>query len=445
MLDVVIAEWLGIEYTKEVSSESDIIFEWADAELRVTNDFLLRPFEAEPSAENIPLLPLERWLLPEVLATNIEDGVLPIIFGKPEFIKSGKKASISLDIFGSIFFVLSRYEEVALKSSDQHDRFPAAEGIAYKDGHLERPIVDEYVEILWNALKSIMPEIKRRIVKGQVLVSCDVDEPYDRGLKNTRALVKSITKMIILRRSINGAARSILNVWFSSCGNYKYDPYWCFDWYMDVCEKFGLKANFFFIPTSGVNDEEAVYKLKEPRIKQLMRSIIDRGHGIGMHASYYSYLNESLIIQERNSLAYHLQEISQQARLLESRQHFLRWRVEQTPDILANAGFFTDSTGGFADAVGFRFGTSRRFTMWSWKRREALTIKQQPLIAMEVTFQRYMKLGLGDESISVIRKLCRSCIRYGGIFSILWHNSSLDNKSLRENFEKTLMSVVEIE
>ena len=63
--------------------------------------------------------------------------------------------------------MLSRYEEAVLLDRDDHDRFPATASIAYKTGFLDRPIIDEYVEILWVAMKRVWPLsnfVSRRLV-----------------------------------------------------------------------------------------------------------------------------------------------------------------------------------------------------------------------------------------------------------------------------------------
>lgn len=434
LLDVVMTEWLGIAHTREVTSESAVSFECEGAELRVSNDFLIRTAVHVPCADHIPKLPLARWTLPEELSHNIEGGILPVMFGTPQFTKVGDKATLGLDVFGAVFFVLSRYEEVALVRADQHDRFPGVEGIAHRDDHLQRPIVDEYVEVLWNALSCVMPQLQRRQSKGRILISCDVDEPYERWINSPLSLVKGVAGALIRRRSIKIAARRLLNAFSSWRGDFSNDPNWCFDWYMTACEKHGHVATFYFIPTAGRGGEDAAYELDEPRIVNLMRNILERGHQIGMHGSYQSYHNPELLSSERAHLERQIQNIKPSSKIRENRQHFLRWRIQETPDHLQYAGFDVDASGGFADQAGFRFGTSRQFHMWSWNTLKALRIVQSPLIVMEGTLMSYMNLNLKIDGIALIRALLTRSKRYGGNFSLLWHNSTLSTAADRENF-----------
>ena len=70
-----------------------------------------------------------------------------------------------IDIFASSFFMLTRWEEYVNKIRDMHNRFPAYASLACKNNFLDRPIVNEYVEMLWNMLKFLgcKQEKKKRI------------------------------------------------------------------------------------------------------------------------------------------------------------------------------------------------------------------------------------------------------------------------------------------
>lgn len=93
--------------------------------------------------------PLPQWdtrdLVDEI---TLVDSVVPVIYGdrKPLTRKDGNAITLPVDIFGSAFFMLLRYEELVISERDEHDRFPAWASLAYKEGFLERLIVDEYVK-----------------------------------------------------------------------------------------------------------------------------------------------------------------------------------------------------------------------------------------------------------------------------------------------------------
>ena len=76
------------------------------------------------------------------------------------------------DVFGTAFFALTRYEEAVKGERDSHGRFPAS-AAAVPD----RPIVNELVELLWDALRREFPRLERREHRFEIVPSHDVDIP----------------------------------------------------------------------------------------------------------------------------------------------------------------------------------------------------------------------------------------------------------------------------
>jgi hypothetical protein len=115
----------------------------------------------------------------------LEDFVgLPLFMGGNKISEEVYGIKTDVDILGSIFFILSRMEELDNTKLDEHHRFSAKESIAYKLGFLDRPIVDEYVELLWSMMKYLWPELKRKETTTEFIVGCDVDTPFDCSTKS---------------------------------------------------------------------------------------------------------------------------------------------------------------------------------------------------------------------------------------------------------------------
>ncbi|MDZ7795655.1 MAG: hypothetical protein U5N56_00795 [Candidatus Marinimicrobia bacterium] len=92
----------------------------------------------------------------------ITENNLPIIFGSETLKKNSNSIICGIDIFASSFFMLSRWEEYINKTRDNHNRFPSHESVAGKYSFLNRPVVNEYAEFLYNMLKHLGPTEKRR-------------------------------------------------------------------------------------------------------------------------------------------------------------------------------------------------------------------------------------------------------------------------------------------
>lgn len=376
--------------------------------------------------DSLVIAPREDWSdVGRTLAANLTARSVPVLWGQQGFRMTAQgHGQLYLDAIGSIFFMLSRYEELVQASRDRHGRFPAAASLAVERGFLYRPIVDEYIEILWSAMLKVWPHLTRPRATGNMVVTCDVDEPYERWISSPLLLAKGLAGALLRQRSISRASRRLKNAWCSRHGRFEYDPNWNFAWYMSTLESLGHRATFYFIPTSGRTQFDCTYSLTEPRMQALLRSISDRGHLIGMHGSYATYRNAPLLRRERMALIDACRSAGIDTAVSGNRQHYLRWDAGQTADHLEHAEFTDDSSGGYPDNPGFRYGTSRAFPMWSWMRQAPLTLRQRPLILMEGSVISYLKLGHGARAFDLMRDLKKAALKYGD-FTMLWHNSSL--------------------
>ncbi len=381
-----------------------------------------------PATHIMPNLPLKFWPV-DSLGENSPEliGPLPIMFGSPGLDLADDFVRCNVDLFGSIFFMLSRYEEVVSDDRDVHDRFPANASLAFKAGFLNRPIVDEYVEFLWALMSYLWPELRREQRRGRVLVTCDVDQPFDCTLTSKAQFLRTLAGDILKRRDVRAAGERIRKRRLHRRGDHHMDPNYTFDWYMESCEQVGLKAAFFFISGRTAGKVDGCYELSDGAISRLIDKIAVRGHEIGVHGSYNGYQDAGQVAIERGNMITTCQRLGLDAAIRGNRQHYLRWDSSQTPDHLDSAGYEYDTSGGFPDAPGFRFGTARPFTMWSWQKKAPLRLKQQPLVLMETTLlsSHYLGLGCCRESLELSLAVKRRALKFGGDFTFLWHNSNL--------------------
>ena len=54
--------------------------------------------------------------------------------GGPAWRATSTGAAMTVDVLGSIFFLLTRYEEIVIGTRDRHGRFPASASIAGREG-----------------------------------------------------------------------------------------------------------------------------------------------------------------------------------------------------------------------------------------------------------------------------------------------------------------------
>lgn len=437
ILDIIFDEFLGLDF-KVV--ENDDCQDW-EIELENGSKIIFEDHFFNKYLKELEYLKLENIPAKVEFVKNqfiVEDDI-PIIYGNKKLeTKNDELKTIfcGIDIFASCFFMLTRWEEYLNKNRDSHDRFSAIQSLAYKQRFLDRPIVNEYVEMLKNMFLELGLSQKLKTRNYQLFVSCDVDQPYDCTVENLKNLIRVCSGDILKRKSIKEFAKRVRRYIFNKLENYKYDENYTFDWYMDMCEKAGTKASFYFIPTS-IEKQNGCYELQDKKIQNLIKYIDTRGHEIGVHGSYQTYKDKEKAKLQKNILNNTLRSLGIRQKVLGNRQHYLRWDSSITPYVLEYAGFIYDTTGSYADRPGFRYGVCYDFSMFDILNRKKLSIKQRPLIVMECSIidNMYMGLGYSEKALQVMKELKQRCFKYNGNFSLLWHNDHLKTKKDKKMFE----------
>jgi len=344
---------------------------------------------------------------------------IPVIYGDGSVIVSRqnekKTLTCGIDLFASSFFMLTRWEECVGEVRDHHKRFPGTASLAYKSGFIDRPVVNEYIEMLWSMLKSLGCEQKRKEREYKVILTHDID--HLRRWRNVYVLVKRLGKDLLLNRKVKNAL-STLKSFYNSKINEKKDPFHTFDFLMTQSEKIGVKSHFFFM-VGGSTKYDLKTPLTRERMTPIFHQIADRGHFIGFHPSYDSFDNPSLWKKEFDQL----QSLCTQE-IKSGRQHCLRFKIPTTWRIWEENGLAWDSSMGYACAEGFRCGTCFEFNVFDVLERREMGLIEKPLIVMDGTLFSYRKYNQNEilESITLLKEKIK---KFKGNFVILWHNSSL--------------------
>lgn len=442
ILRLLFQEWLGqrIELQIHAAPYTEITVDGHPARLMVSDIFFQTPESQWLKASSLPSRPLRRWqVLREVPEAQVCEDTLPLLYPAtkaeaPIVTWDGNGASIGFDLFGSCFFMLTRYEECVVSVRDLHNRFPARASIAYQEGFLLLPIVNEYLEVLWTVMRRLWQFLTRPERRYRVVPTHDVDWPAI-GYKTPWSLVlRGAAGDLIKRRDARlAAARLRAKV----RGSFACDPANTFDWLMTLSEQHGLHSEFYFIAdhTAGIRD--GVYSLEEPFVQSLMRQIHQRGHVIGLHPSYESYHSPEQIAHEFSRLRTVAESLDYIQSRWGGRQHYLRWENPTTWQAWDDAGLDYDSTVGFADQVGFRSGACYEYPAFNLYTRQQLRLKERPLIVMDCTLFDYMGLSV-DEATELLSLLAQRCRMYEGEFVLLWHNSYLLTETQRQFYREAL-------
>jgi hypothetical protein len=450
VLDVVLGEFLGLPFRAVTGDRRDVeiaVPELSAARtLTIADSLFTTPEEQWLMPSSLPRRPLQHWdLAGSVLQPKLVASDLPIVYGRRVargdsfYAEADEQITLGVDIFGAIFFQLTRYEELVDSTRDAYERFPASATLAHREGFLARPLVNEYLEVLWAAMSRLWPRLQRRRRVFQESLSHDVDSPFYPVASPPRVLKAAVGD--VARRGDPRLAWSRLQTLRRDHDeNRNRDPYDTFELIMDLSERRGLRSAFYFIAGTTDPARDGTYDLEDPWIGRLIRRIHERGHEIGLHPSYASFRDPAAINAEREALQSTCKRLGVERQgPLGGRQHFLRWENPITWRAWEQAGLSYDSSLGFPDEVGFRCGACIDYPTFDLLARRALKLYERPLVVMEKALfdDQTTADQLGLETIMQLRDRCRL---FEGNFTLLWHNSRLASRRERDLYTNAILA-----
>ncbi len=446
-IDVVLSSFLGLEHRVEwiEGSETELCVDGEPEHRRlVVPDIVFRTPSADWLTERaLPRLPLARHDAAREVPELASPGPIPVLFGVgagPLVEETEGGLRLKLDVFGSVFHMLTRYEELVVRARDEHGRFPLQSSLAHAAGFAERAIVNEYVDLLQAIMTRLWPRLPRAPRRPRVLVTHDVDNPYSVRRRTPRQNLRMITADILKRGDPGLAARRLRAVLGREQDLPHRDPAFTFDFIMRTGDRYGVQSSFFFLAEPG-GRKAANYSLQEPWVRSLLRSISDRGHLLGLHASYDAYLSQEATRREFEALVAAADAAGVSQAAWGGRQHWLRWENPVTWRNWEHAGLDYDATVGFEEQPGFRCGVCEPFPVFDLQARRRLRLVERPLHFMDSTcFDRGVSAPAAAERALSVHRTCK---RHGGEFVLLWHNDSLASRYRRASYADVLRQIAQ--
>ncbi|MDI2587656.1 polysaccharide deacetylase family protein [Psychrobacillus sp. NEAU-3TGS] len=339
---------------------------------------------------------------------------IPIVYGTNHLEVTANQIVCGIDIFAASFFMLTRWEEYVNKARDMYNRFSGIFCVAFKNDFLDRPIVNEYVEMLWNMLTLLGIEQKRKEHKFEFIMTHDVDSI--KYWKDINKIARIFGGDLIKRKSIPTFFKHLIELPQVKLGKRK-DPFDTFDYIMDLSEAANIKSRFYFM-SGGLTKFDNDYRIDELDSLDIIQRVKQRGHVIGFHPSFNTYNDPLQWKKEKDRL-----EEVLGFRVKEGRQHYLRFETPVTWNIWDDNGMEMDCTLCYADREGFRCGTCYEFPIFDFINRKQLKLKEFPLIAMEISFSTYQTVSphYMEEKMKILLEKTK---KYNGNFVFLWHNSN---------------------
>lgn len=379
-------------------------------------------FTESPSDKDFQLIinysenPFEGFTIPagnllfedDIKPQKIEIGTweeLPVLFCGDK-----NEKSIPFDIFSTVFYCISRYEEYLPFTPDKHERFPATESILFKNNLLDRAIVDEWIFRFGKLLESYGIPIRKK--QFEFLPTYDIDIAWSykhKGLKRT------------IGGYINNAASNnftAIKKRTSVLRGKKEDPYFSFDFTDKLHAENNLKPLYFILAAAQNGPFDKHILPAQKSMKELIKKLSEK-YIVGMHPSYNTSVEEELFDEEKNILS----KITG-LNITISRQHYIRLTFPKTYRMLVQLGIQQDYSMGYGTHLGFRAGTSRPFYWFDLEKNEQTTVQVFPFCFMDTSAHYELKLST-DEAFLKLGNIKSELEKIGGLLITIFHNFSL--------------------
>ena len=329
----------------------------------------------------------------------------------------GLRKAIYNDIVLSSFYLLTGCQERFLKR-DKRDFFNIKESFFYKEKLIHLPIVTDYAFMLKDIFANshepapLWPNGK----KYAVALSHDIDYPeMVRSIEILRYALKykrnlNISRMLDIARGK--------------------ETFWKFEDWMNLEKQYGMKSAFYFcgfkgsLPGYFLKSPDPFYDVLSPRYKHVMRSIVEKGFEVGMHASYFAYKTAEGFIKEKKKI-----EQALGGTIFGNRHHY--WHMDpekpfETASIHHKAGLLYDSSLAFEHRAGFRNGISHPFHLYDPVNKKSIKTLQLPPTLMDSHLSDYAKYGYLGNYEDEIDALLSSVKRSGGVIVSDYHERGLN-------------------
>src|SRR6185312_13518576 len=315
---------------------------------------------------------------------------------------------LGFDIFSSVFFMVSRYEEYLPFQGDKFGRFRHQDSLAFQNNFLQKPVVNLWIEIFKNKLATKFPTLQFEKKKFDCVVTYDIDVAYKyKGRSFGRNVGAAMKDIFFLR--LKNCFQRIQTLLLS-----KNDPWDVYDDLQQLlCQNHLTSVFFFLLADKSSYDRNLNYE--NPEVEKLVKKIQGFTQP-GIHPSFFSSEVPEKIASEKERL-----ENISVSKITKSRQHFLKFNLPDTFNALCAVGIVEDYSMGFPGMQGFRAGTCTPFYFYDLKNEKATSLKMMPVTCMDATFVYYLKKS-PEKSLVEMLRLMKEVENVKGTFIPIFHN-----------------------
>lgn len=345
--------------------------------------------------------------------------------GTKVFFETG--GDLPFDIFAASFYLLTRYEEYLPHEKDVYGRYAHENSLAYKEGFINLPLINIWVNQFSEKLKKRYPmlNIQYPVFKFQPTYDIDIAYAYKQKgfIRNTGGFIKFPSAERI--RVLSGLQE---------------DPFDSYDWLHELHQKNKLEPVYFFLVAerNGEYDKnilphkDAMWKLIKQHAKK---------YSIGLHPSWQSGDIQDLLRKEKNLL-----ESMGDCDIKCSRQHYIRFNLPEGYNRLPEAGITDDYSMGYGSINGFRASVASSFYWYDLENEEQTGLRIHPFCFMDAN-SFYEQKQNPQQTFEELLHYLSACRKFNGTFITIWHNNFLGANSAfkgwKEVYEKFILQALQ--
>lgn len=330
-------------------------------------------------------------------------------------------ADLPFDIFAASFFLATRYEEYLPFKADDMGCYDVSNSLAYKNGFLEKPVIDIWAWRMAEAIHKKFPswEMPKRYFNFITTVNIGQAYKYKRigmlrtiygyfndALKRDWPHVKQRTQVLLNRQP---------------------DPYDKYETIVNISAKYSHKLVFWALMCDySPYDHNISYR--NQHLRDMLKNLADFGK-VGISLSYESEGELQTQTAETERLADVLHKP-----VIRSRFNNLRFMLPLDYKNLNKIGIEKDFSMGYRSTPGFRAGTCTPFHFFNID-----ADREYPLLVFPTPLpEQLLTSHSATDAVTLTQKVIAEVAAVNGTFVSTWKLDTLSNSEKIKAFEETL-------
>ena len=336
------------------------------------------------------------------------------------------ESDFPFDIFAACFYLISRYEEYLPHKKDFYGRYAHENSLAFKEGFLNKPVVNIWLADFKRVLQQYFPDIVFKEKLFSYLPTYDIDIAWASKEKG-------------LLRNIGGFFKNPSLEKFTSFFSNENDVFDCYAFLDGFHKDNNLNPIYFFL----VAKENGIYDKNILPDNEAMKSLIKQHaakYTIGIHPSWKSYEGENILAEEIKTL-----ENIADIKINTSRQHYIKFELPETYHRLISQKISEDYSMGYGSINGFRASVASSFMWFDLVNNKISNLRIHPFCFMDANCHYEQKLNV-NEAYQELMYYYETCKNINGNLITIFHNSFLGTgkefDGWRELYQKFISTLV---